>query len=506
MDPTTLTVLLVEDEALIGMAESRTLNREGYAVIQAYSGEEALEIVNAKDRAIDLILMDINLGEGMDGTEAAKEILKHHDIPIVFLSSHTDIFTLQKIERIAAYGFVVKNLGSTMLFATIKMAFRLHRAHRQIEMRERRFRNLIDNVHEAVSQTDENDEFIYANSAAEAVFGVGPGQLAGKPLSMFIKSESMGRLAGFAYKTKTFDDEFIQDIVGADGVERKLKLRLIPEFDERHRLTGTIAVLRGTSDIEEGASAGDTNDAEQSLLLRELEHRVKNSLNIIMSLLSLDAQRLTDEASKQVIVMAQTRIRSISLLYDQLSRSSSYDRVNSVDYIGDLVRLLGETYTGSDREVHMRELVDDFELDSKFCLPLGLILNELLSNAFKYAFPSGRSGTVTVELRLVGSEALLRVKDDGVGLPRGHEWSTSQGFGLQLVKDLVGQLHGTMEVENKAGLTITLRALLGKEVMSSGSLEGKGHSHQRRPTSSDGTAFRTYEERSETSTCAENRD
>ena len=127
------TILLVEDEVLIAMNEATTLRKEGYEVLIATSGKEAIEKVEDAPETIALILMDINLGENrMDGTEAAQEILKEHDIPIIFLSSHTEREIVEKTEKITSYGYVVKDSNITVLAASIKMAFKLHAAHQAL--------------------------------------------------------------------------------------------------------------------------------------------------------------------------------------------------------------------------------------------------------------------------------------------------------------------------------------------------------------------------------------
>lgn len=118
------TILLVEDEAIIALSETRILEKSGYSVINAYSGEDAIQISDTTPE-IDLVLMDINLGDGISGTEAAKRILNNHDIPIVFLSSHTEPSIVESTEGITSYGYIVKNSGETVLNASIKMAFRL---------------------------------------------------------------------------------------------------------------------------------------------------------------------------------------------------------------------------------------------------------------------------------------------------------------------------------------------------------------------------------------------
>ncbi len=118
------TILLVEDDVIISMMETRTLITNGFNVITAKTGELAVEIAE-NNSDIDLILMDINLGPGIDGTEAAEKILHSHDIPLVFLSSHTEPEVVDKTEGITSYGYIVKSASETVLIASIKMAFRL---------------------------------------------------------------------------------------------------------------------------------------------------------------------------------------------------------------------------------------------------------------------------------------------------------------------------------------------------------------------------------------------
>jgi len=118
------TLLLVEDEAIIAAMETEQLKRYGYNVISANSGEKAIETFKNND-SIDLILMDINLGKGIDGTEAGEIILKEKEVPIVFLSSHTEPEVIEKTEKITSYGYIVKNSEDTVIIASIKMAFKL---------------------------------------------------------------------------------------------------------------------------------------------------------------------------------------------------------------------------------------------------------------------------------------------------------------------------------------------------------------------------------------------
>lgn len=132
-----LTILLVEDDSLLAMTESHWLTRAGYSVIHSISGESAIETVKDKKNRIDLILMDINLGSGMDGTKAAREILEENDLPLLFLSSHTEKEVVEKTQQITSYGYVIKDSKDVVLLASIKMAFKLHQANKQLRDKEK---------------------------------------------------------------------------------------------------------------------------------------------------------------------------------------------------------------------------------------------------------------------------------------------------------------------------------------------------------------------------------
>lgn len=173
MSPTaTHNLLLVEDEAIIALSEKKSLEEYGYTVTVANTGERAIEAVEA-DGGIDLILMDIDLGRGMDGTEAAEAILSRLELPIIFLSSHTEREIVEKTEGTTSYGYVVKNSGITVLDAAIKMAFRLFEAHRSISAKNMELQasnEQLRTTNEQVAQWQELFEYIvYHDRSSVAV-------------------------------------------------------------------------------------------------------------------------------------------------------------------------------------------------------------------------------------------------------------------------------------------------------------------------------------------------
>lgn len=144
-------ILLVEDESLIALMESELLESGGYEVITALTGEKALEIFE-QDHSIDLVLMDIDLGKGIDGAETARRMLAIRDVPVVFISSHTEPEILAKTEAITSYGYIVKGSSETAIFASLNMAFRLHAAHQELLKKTKELEDLANNLSDAVKK------------------------------------------------------------------------------------------------------------------------------------------------------------------------------------------------------------------------------------------------------------------------------------------------------------------------------------------------------------------
>jgi len=191
---------------------------------------------------------------------------------------------------------------------------------------------------------------------------------------------------------------------------------------------------------------------EKEVLLKEIHHRVKNNLQIISSLLNLQAHQTADPQMLELLQDSRMRVRSMALIHEKLYQSQSLAKINFGEYIkslsADLVRSYQKTFNGVELNIQAGEIF--LELDQ--AIPCGLILNELMTNALKYAFPNGRSGTIFVELRdEPGRLISLRVADNGVGLPEGQDIFKSKSLGLQLVNSLVNQLEGALTVENTQG-------------------------------------------------------
>jgi two-component sensor histidine kinase len=220
------------------------------------------------------------------------------------------------------------------------------------------------------------------------------------------------------------------------------------------------------TDITERKKAEDAIKAslrEKEVLLKEIHHRVKNNLQVISSLVGLQAGGSQDEIIRGVLQDVTDRVRSMALVHEKLYQSADLAHIDFAEYTRGLLSYLWRAY-GADT-VRLTLDLEPVTLSVDKAVPCGLILNELAGNALKHAFRGRPEGEVTVSLHGdIDGRLCLRVSDNGVGLPPGFEWRQARSLGLRLVQMLAGQLDATVEVRNGEGAHFEL--LFGKALVS----------------------------------------
>lgn len=200
---------------------------------------------------------------------------------------------------------------------------------------------------------------------------------------------------------------------------------------------------------------------QKEMLIKEVHHRVKNNLMIISSLLNLQSNYLKDDESKEIFKESQNRAKSMALIHERLYRSTDLKNIEFKEYITTLANDLYRTYVKDPSRVSLQMIIEDVNIDINAAIPLGLILNELITNSMKHAFPDGREGTISISFGKNINGFILKVSDDGVGVPDDLDYTKTDSLGLQLVTSLTRQINGKIELDKDHGtmFTITFKEL-----------------------------------------------
>jgi two-component sensor histidine kinase/CheY-like chemotaxis protein len=573
-------ILLVEDEFLIAMGKQKELENYGYTVQHVNTGEKAVTFANGNIE-IDLILMDIDLGKGIDGTEAATLILKDNDIPIVFLSSLSDPDIVKKTEKIASYGYVFKSSGITVLDVSVKMAFKLFEANKTIIAKEKMLFSIADNYPNSYISIIESDYSIGFTAGQEfKKQNLDPNQFVGLQLAQVFEDPDQRMIIRDFYD-KTFKGEeclfelFIneqyqryrtvplytkkgnidqilsvaENITERKRTEEELKeiankitervkelnclykiaelvedannslddiyegiANLIPpswqypdstctkiminekEFiSSNYKATewqqsadiivygkkcGSIIVgyLDGYTFLKEEQMLLDSicerlgriterkqaeeeikkQLLEKEIILKETHHRIKNNFTSIEGILSLQVDSSDNSEVHSALNIAIGRIKGYSVLYDKLLLSDNYQTTSVKEYLNNLVNDIIDLLSNK-QNLTIETQYDDIQLDSKRLFPIGLIVNELLTNVMKYAFTNRDSGIIKITLKKDGKEITLTIEDNGNGLPDSFDRNKTKGFGLTLIQMLSEQLDGSFTIENHLGTTSVIK-------------------------------------------------
>lgn len=244
---------------------------------------------------------------------------------------------------------------------------------------------------------------------------------------------------------------FLGSFVSADLFRGNRRLK--EELEQRRRAEERLAAdMAGRLEIEgKLREALDEKTAllgEKELLLKEVHHRVKNNMQVVASILSLQADLLEDPATVAILRESQNRVFSLSLVHEQLYKTSNLASINFREYLENLASTLADSYDSKAKHVQFAYRIGELALGVEQAIPCGLIVNELVSNALKHAFPDRGKGTVVIGLlELRDGRYELSVEDDGVGIALDKDWRVTTSLGMQLVQSLTKQLRGEVNLE-----------------------------------------------------------
>ena len=335
------------------------------------------------------------------------------------------------------------------------------KATEELRASERRNEAFLDAVPDAIFRVTRDGTILDARSPRQLPLLEAANDLVGKDAEMilslysFLSPELYDKsIAATEAALDTGAPQMLAFHVDAESGRRWYEERFVASSEKE-----VIVLVREVTDLKQAEEA-----RRKEVLLKEIHHRVKNNLQVISSLLALQAGATKDAHTRALLHESRNRVHSMALIHEKLYQSADERGVSFNAYVRDLAAHLRHSYAGNSEAVTMEIDVEEITLDMDVLVPCGLIINELLSNALKYAFPEGRRGTIRVahapgcrrDAPGGGQMLVLTVSDNGVGLPVDVDVSAPRSLGLRIVNTLVSQLHGTLAVGTGPGASFTV--------------------------------------------------
>ena len=377
----------------------------------------------------------------------ASEVVRYDDLVIVNRDG-----TVQMAEAVANR----YTLGSRVVIQiNIRDVTQRRRAEGALRESEERFRLFVESVRDyALFQLDLRGRITTWNAGAERLLGYTAEEILGQDASIVFtledveKGEASRELEAARSQGQAEDERWH---VRKDGSRFFASGVLTQVLDASGRHIGYAKVMRDVTARKRMDEDLRKSLGEKELLLKEVHHRVKNNLQVVTSLMNLQAERVSDAAAAAVLGEMSSRVRAIAGIHEFVYSSSDLSNIDFHDYLEHLVQDL-LSFRGSDEGIQVLIEGGHASLSLAQSVPAGLLINELLTNSLKHAFPDGRKGTVRVIFGCEENTCHIEVRDDGVGFPADFNPAESESMGLQLVYLLAEQLQGKVEADSKEGV------------------------------------------------------
>ncbi len=336
------------------------------------------------------------------------------------------------------------------------------RAEDLLHESEEKFRTIFEHASDEIVYLDKTGKIIDINKKSKGIFGYKGEDLIGKNFSEldFLGEENIHQMM------ELFREAMRGNPVPMDLVELELNTKngdkIFAEVSTRFiwrngEIEGILSILRDVTERKKADEKIKASLKEKEVLLREIHHRVKNNLQVISSLLSLQSAYINDSQLKEMLKEIKNRIRSMALIHEKLYQSEALAETNFEEYIRSLAHGLVRSYAISTGAVTLTVDVGDVSLSINTAIPCGLIINELVSNSLKHAFPDGK-GEIRIALYPVNDSIELDISDNGVGIPEDIDFKTTETLGLRLVTILVeDQLDGEITLIRNKGTEFRIR-------------------------------------------------
>lgn len=339
---------------------------------------------------------------------------------------------------------------------------KLREAEDILKKSQKKYKGIFDNAAEAIILLDRKGTILEVNSKLIELSGFSKDELIGtnfvkllshveiscrKALNSFKRLIGGGNLKDIEWNIKNKNGEEVHILAHPSILKEKNKINSI------------MVILEDITQRKIAENKLKNSLTEKEILLREIHHRVKNNMQIISSILSLQSMQLNDKAMKDILIECQGRVKSMALIHEKLYQSPDMGHISFDIYLKKLLSEIYNTYTSHTSSIKLNMDIDNIELSIESAMPCGLIINELVSNSLKHAFPKDK-GILTIALQTDEYNKdyyILTVQDDGIGLPKNIDPEKTSKLGLKVVSILVDQLNGKLELDRSHGTKFTLK-------------------------------------------------
>ena len=339
--------------------------------------------------------------------------------------------------------------------AFTRMTESLQASARRLAENEQSLRLITDHLPARVSHYDLNDRCTFANRPFCESFGLAdPEAAVGQPVDRLIPAPLYAALVPRIAAVKAGEPQFFVVSVPWVGGNRHHEFAMVPDVDPDGGIRGNYVMARDVTERVEAEARIEAALHQKDLLLREVHHRVKNNMQIISSLLQLQAAAIDAAPLRAMLAESQDRIRSMALIHEKLYQHDDFARIDFADYARGLLAVLSAAHAVN---VRVEVQAEPVWLGIDQAVPAGLVLNELVTNSFKHAFPQGRAGRIVVQLQAdPAGRVALTVADDGVGPGSAFSIEAIDSLGLRLVRILAEQLDAALSFEVADGFACRL--------------------------------------------------
>jgi len=339
------------------------------------------------------------------------------------------------------------------------------RTEEELQAREAYLDQLFESAQEAIVMADNKGRALRINQEFTGLFGYTQEEAVGKVLDELIAPKKLQKSATLITEKVTKGERTAFEAIRCrrDGQMIAVSVLASPIVIGGKQV-GTYGIYRNITERKKAEEQIKASLKEKEILLQEVHHRVKNNMQIISSLLNLQSRHVKDEESLGLFKSSQNRVKSMALIHERLYQSKDFSRIDVADYVQNLTNHLFITYGISKDAVKLKINIQDIFLDINTAIPCALIINELVSNSLKHAFPNGKKGMIKISMRPLGKREMeLVVGDNGVGMPEDANLKNTKSLGLYLVSMLAeDQLHGEIKLDKTEGMAFRFRLRVKK--------------------------------------------